>query len=96
MFSIKPPLMFGTAASTTKRREFVAVSAEDKKCPVSYPAGRQRRWTTMRKPARQQIDLGQEYALRAAAAESRRGSPNRKSGGLPCSNNNLSLLFKKQ
>ena len=50
----------------------------------------------MRKPARQQIDLGQEYALRAAAAESRRGSPNRKSGGLPCSNNNLSLLFKKQ
>ena len=33
MFSIKPPLMFGTATSTTKRREFVAVSAEDKKMP---------------------------------------------------------------
>jgi hypothetical protein len=32
-------------------RGFVALSAEDKKCPVSYPAGRQRRWTTLRKAA---------------------------------------------
>jgi hypothetical protein len=30
-------------------RGFVALSAEDRKCPVSYPAGRQRRWTTERK-----------------------------------------------
>jgi hypothetical protein len=31
-------------------RGFVALSAQDKKCPVSYPAGRQRRWTTYGKP----------------------------------------------
>jgi hypothetical protein len=29
----------------------ICCAAEDKKCPVSYPAGRLRRWTTLRKAA---------------------------------------------
>jgi hypothetical protein len=36
-------------------RGFVALSAQDKKCPVSYPAGRQRRWATLREAAH--VDL---------------------------------------
>ncbi len=70
-----PPFAKAAKDGAPGTRGFVALSAADKKCPVLYPAGRQRRWTTLRKAACSHLLLCP--STRARRKESRISSPTR-------------------
>jgi hypothetical protein len=47
----------------------ICCAAEDKKCPVSYPAGRLRRWTTLRKTAHAALSTAVQQEIRVRSVE---------------------------